>query len=272
MLPTITILGKTIAPYPICAIIGIFVSGIYACYTTKKRGYNENNMLFLLLWAAVGTLVGGAVLYAIVSLPSVISMLAVSNIPFSFSLLVQLLFLLLGGSVFYGGLLGGILAGFIYVKVAKLDIQVFSSLAAPAIPLFHIFGRIGCFLGGCCYGVACPVGFIYHHSPVAEANGVQRFPVQLLEAAFNLALFLLLHWLGKKGANKKTPNLLLLYLLLYSVGRFLLEFLRDDAYRGIWGPFSTSQWISIVLFIVSAFLLYKNRQRQKDLPAANAGT
>ena len=89
-----------------------------------------------------------------------------------------------GGSVFYGGLLGGILAGAVYLRRKGRPLDLWASLTAPAIPLFHVFGRVGCFLGGCCYGLPSAWGFVYRYSPVAEANGVSRFPVQLVEAAW----------------------------------------------------------------------------------------
>ena len=67
-----------------------------------------------------------------------------------------------------------------------------TDVAALASPLFHIFGRLGCFLSGCCFGVESSVGFVYHHCLIEEANGVSRFPVQLVEAFANLFIFLLL--------------------------------------------------------------------------------
>ena len=130
-------------------------------------------------------------------------------------------------------------------------------------PLFHTFGRIGCFLGGCCYGIPCDFGFVYTQNPIAMANGVRRFPVQLLEALFCFFLFLLLFSLFRRGRCKN--RLLALYLGIYSVGRFFLEYLRGDDYRGfLWG-LSTSQLISILL--LTGVLLYLAAARHKK-PAA----
>lgn len=120
-----------------------------------------------------------------------------------------------GGSVFYGGLLGGILAGAVYLRRKGRPLDLWASLTAPAIPLFHVFGRVGCFLGGCCYGLPSAWGFVYRYSPVAEANGVSRFPVQLVEAAWNLVLFLLLARLQRRGRDRLLP----LYLALYAPAR-----------------------------------------------------
>lgn len=146
-------------------------------------------------------------------------------------------------------------AGFLYARCGKkkLDLAAYTDMVAPAVPLFHMFGRIGCFLGGCCYGVESDFGFVFEHSLVEAANGVRRFPVQLVEAGFNLLLFAVLAWLLKKGVCK--GKLFLLYLLAYSVGRFVLEFWRGDAYRGFLFGVSTSQLISIFLFAVAGCIL-----------------
>ena len=91
---------------------------------------------------------------------------------------------------------------------------------------------------------------MFTNSLVESANGVTRVPVQLYEAAFNLALFALLFILERKGALK--GRLLALYLLTYPVGRFILEFWRGDEYRGYVFGLSTSQFISIILFAGAA--------------------
>ncbi len=121
--------------------------------------------------------------------------------------------------------------------------------------LFHIFGRIGCFLGGCCYGLPSAWGVVYRYSPVAEANGLVRFPVQLVEAAWNLVLFLLLAWLQRRGSPICCPC------IWSSIppARFLLEFFRGDAYRGILLGLSTSQWISLFLFPAALYALLRGR-------------
>ena len=242
MIPPFEILGKTFAIYPLLAMVGIFVAGGFACSQTSRRGLDDNDMIVLLLVAAIGVLVGSHLLYALTH-PS-LTWQGVGTLftqGFTQDTWTQLM-AAFGGSVFYGGLLGGLAAGGIYVKKRGLP-PVFQDIAAVAIPLFHVFGRVGCFLGGCCYGIACPVGFVYTQNPIPMANGVRRFPVQLLEAAFCLGLFLWLYLQLRKGRTGLLPR----YLFCYSVGRFFLEFLRGDDYRGfLWG-FSTSQWISMLL-------------------------
>ncbi|MFR0732977.1 MAG: prolipoprotein diacylglyceryl transferase family protein [Oscillospiraceae bacterium] len=160
-----------------------------------------------------------------------------------------------GGSVFYGGLLGASWRALLYLAPEGAALGPLGQPDSPGHPLFHVFGRVGCFLGGCCYGLPSAWGFVYRYSPVAEANGVSRFPVQLVEAAWNLVLFLLLARLQRRGRDRLLP----LYLALYAPARFLLEFLRGDAYRGIFLGLSTSQWISLFLFPAALYALLRPR-------------
>lgn len=252
MIPSFTLLGRTFTIYPLMALLGIFVSGIYACRSAKRAGQNEDDMIVLLLVSSLGVFLGMHLLYGLVGMSRLPQLLAQIHSPASF---FQVMAAIWGGSVFYGGLLGGILAGAVYLRRTGRPLGLWSSLAAPAIPLFHVFGRAGCLLGGCCYGLPAAWGFVYRHSPVDDANGVVRFPVQLVEAVWNLALFLLLARLQRQGKGRLLP----LYLALYAPARFLLEFLRGDAYRGIFLGLSTSQWISLFLFPAALYALLRPR-------------
>lgn len=262
MIPPFEILGKTFAIYPILAMVGIFAAGGFACRQTSRRGQDDNDMLILLLLSAIGVLAGSHLLYALTHpLFTWEALGALFTEGFTRDVLSWLA-ATFGGSVFYGGLLGGLAVGWIYVKKRRLP-SVFCDIAGATIPLFHFFGRVGCFLGGCCYGVPCPVGFVYTQNPIPMANGVRRFPVQLLEAAFCLGLFFWLYSLLRKGRTGLLPR----YLFCYSVGRFFLEFLRGDDYRGfLWG-LSTSQWISVLL--AAAVAVYWIARRVRPRPAGD---
>lgn len=266
MFPTFELFGKTIGTYMVAALLGIFAAGIFSCRAAKKRGYDENDMIVLLLVSCIGVLLGSHVLFALTNWNALL--IFFSHLPeiIAAGELVDSFLAVFGGSVFYGGLLGGILAGFLYARrrKEKLNLAAYTDMVAPAVPLFHMFGRIGCFLGGCCYGVESDFGFVFEHSLVEAANGVRRFPVQLAEAGFNLLLFVVLAWLLKKGFCK--GKLFLLYLLAYSVGRFVLEFWRGDAYRGFLFGVSISQFISVLVFAAAGCALLWQRLRSRRRP------
>lgn len=261
MFPYIEIFGKEITSYAIMAIIGILLAGFFCVKQAQKNKVDDNKVIVFLLIVAIGVLIGGHLLYGLVNLPLLIKFFTNLDKINSFDTVIAFLQTIFGGSVFYGGLLGGLLAGFIYGRVKKLDLKLYSYIITPAIPLFHFFGRIGCFLSGCCYGIESKVGFLYTNSLVEPANGVNRFPVQLLEAFCNLIIFILLyHWQKKK---KYYDCLLPLYLSIYSFCRFFLEFLRGDTYRGFIGIFSVSQFISIIIFVISTlYIIYCFRKKK----------
>lgn len=252
MFPSFQLFGKTIGLYTIFALLGIFAAGVFACIQAKKHGQDDNRMIELLLFSSIGALIFGHLLFGLTNLTAMQALFDFSNF-ISFKDFFLAAVLVFSGAVFYGGLLGGILSGYIYGKVTRLNIEAFSDILAPAIPLFHGFGRIGCFLGGCCYGIESHIGFVFSNSLVAPANHISRFPVQLVEALFNFLLFYFLFTLLKKGKKGLLP----LYLFIYSAGRFFIEFLRGDEIRGFIFSLSTSQFISVIIFAVSGFSLLK---------------
>lgn len=272
MFPTFELFGKTIGTYMVTALLGVFAAGLFSCRAAKKRGHDENNMIVLLLVSCIGVLLGSHVLFALTNWNALLVFFTHLPEIIAAGELVDSFLAVFGGSVFYGGLLGGMAAGFLYARCGKkkLDLAAYTDMIAPAVPLFHMFGRIGCFLGGCCYGVESDFGIVFEHSLVEAANGVRRFPVQLVEAGFNLLLFVVLAWLLKKGLCK--GKLFLLYLLAYSAGRFVLEFWRGDAYRGFLFGVSTSQWISILLFVAAGCaLLWQGLRAKKQMQPASEG-
>lgn len=258
MIPNFSIFGKVFSAYQICALIGILVTLFYICFLAKKQGKNEDTAMFMLLLAAPGVLIGGSLLYGLTNLSVILDVIANRAEYGTTKEFLQAILACFGGSVFYGGLLGGMLTGGLYL-IRKKDRADYADLGAVAAPLFHTFGRLGCFLSGCCYGVESEFGFVYHHSISAGANGVSRFPVQLVEMGLNFALFLLmLSWL-RKGKHK--GRLFQWYLLIYPVYRFVLEFFRGDAYRGFIFGLSTSQFISLLILLANLLLVLFRKKR-----------
>ena len=264
MYPTITVLGYDITSYSICAVIGIAISALYVWAKTKKR--TDLDSLQLVNIAAVsglGAFFGAHILFGITNISKISSLFSAQNSPAD---VARILIEMFGGMVFYGGLIGGILTGIYYIKHLKhivLDPMVYADVFAPAIPLFHIFGRIGCFFGGCCYGMESKWGFVYHNAPIPESNDVVRLPIQLIESFGNLIIFLILNHMSKKPHYN--GRLMFTYLTIYPIMRFILEFFRGDVVRGFFLGLSTSQWVSVILFIVAITLTLKeNRSTQNS--------
>ncbi|MDD2418801.1 MAG: prolipoprotein diacylglyceryl transferase [Oscillospiraceae bacterium] len=264
MNPIITIFGRDIATYSLIAIAGMLISGTFVCVSAKNRGLDDVKITVALLISGIGVLVGGHILYGITNFNKLVFFISNLKKVNSITLFLGCIYEIFGGSVFYGGIFGGLLFGFIYLKKVNMNSPVIYDIIACAIPLMHTFGRIGCFLGGCCYGVESEFGFVYHYSLIESENHVRRFPVQLFEALLNLILFLVLYLFLKRGSFK--GKLLYIYLIIYPIIRFLLEFLRGDEIRGsIWG-LSTSQIISVGVLIIVLLSMVKqkvNRNKHK---------
>lgn len=261
MLPQIQIFGKDIGTYALLGVIGVLVAGFLFCRLTRKRGYADTDALWTLLFAGAGSLVGSHVLYALTHVRLWPRLLSVSSL----EELWVLGGFLLGGSVFYGGLIGGAAAAYLWLKIGKRNVALYADNAAVCVPLFHAFARVGCFLAGCCYGVESEWGFASSYNPlVPDVVGVRRFPIQLVEACGNLLLFLVLLWLWRRASQKERwqGRLFFVYLTFYAAMRFLLELWRGDTIRGIWFGLSTSQWISLLLFFVSVTVLIRDALRE----------
>lgn len=258
MIPNFELLGKQFSAYQLLALAGVLIILYFTWRTAQSCGLDEIHMLYTMLFSLAGALVGSHILYGITNLPLLFQLLQQLGQLTSWRELWEAIVTIFGGAVFYGGLLGGIAAGFLYLQNKRLDIGRYSDVCAVAIPLFHTFGRLGCFLSGCCYGVPWIHGITYHYAAISEANGIPRFPVQLVEACLNFSLFWLL--LGLLRKRRCAGRLLWLYLLLYPTYRFVLEFFRGDAIRGFLWSLSTSQFISLLLLAASIAWLAAHRR------------
>lgn len=168
------------------------------------------------------------------------------------------------GIVFYGGLIGLLVAFTILSRYSKQDARILNILAV-CIPLFHSIARIGCFFGGCCFGREShgPLSINYTTKIFGDVVTAYRIPVQLIEAGFNLLLFMyLLHLIRDEDWTNK--SILRRYLLLYTIGRFIIEFFRGDLIRGVIHGISFSQVISALIWIYLATVSKRQIRHEKE--------
>lgn len=262
MFPIVEILGLNVSTYGICASAGLVLMGIVAFLLGKRFGIRFEDILFGELFSLLGAFIGAHILYGITNIPKLLK--ALENLfsnTYNTGSIFDIIKIYFGGMVFYGGLIAGLVFGLIYCKIRKINIENFSDCFAVSIPLFHCFGRLGCFFSGCCYGIESEFGFTAKNAIINSCNNVNRFPVQLLESAVNLVIFVALLILFQKRILN--GRLIYIYLITYGISRFFIEFLRDDRYRGIFLTLSTSQWISAVLITVSIIILIKKNKELK---------
>ncbi|GMV41250.1 MAG: hypothetical protein AMXMBFR64_29660 [Myxococcales bacterium] len=164
-----------------------------------------------------------------------------------------------GGFVFYGGVAAAALVLWRFSLRHRAGFGLLSDTLVPSVALAHVFGRIGCYLAGCCYGCRTDLPWGVTFPPGSEAwlLGGPIHPTQLYEAAVELLLFGLLL---RVRANKRFHGeVLAAWVALYATARFLIELLRGDAQRGHWGPLSTSQWVALAALVGAGVVWWAGR-------------
>ena len=226
----------TVYGYGLMIAIGVIVAYTVGEYRAKKQGLSPDELFWITISCLVGGVLGAKLLFYIVEIKSIIEN-------------PKLLLDITHGFVVYGGIIGGIGVGYLYCRIRKLEFLKYFDLVMPSIAIAQGFGRVGCMFAGCCYGRETDSWFhvIYQTSEFAP-NGVALIPTQMIMAILNFAHFFILAFLAKR-VLKYSGQVAGFYLVFYSIGRFFLEYLRNDP-RGSVNLLSTSQFIS--LFILAA--------------------
>jgi phosphatidylglycerol:prolipoprotein diacylglycerol transferase len=178
------------------------------------------------------------------------------------------------GFVFYGSLIFAIPTIIIFLKVKKIPVWPFLDVVAILTTIVHAFGRMGCFMAGCCYGVphdTFPSVTFSHPKSQAEPLDTPLHPTQLY-SAFSIALIgMFLVWYEKR--KRFDGELMLLYIMLYAIARSVIEIFRGDIQRGyvIEGLLSNSQFISLLMFTAAAWMynrMWKKQQLRNKIRAS----
>ena len=257
MLPYVNIFGKAYPMYGIMALLAITTAicfGVF--YFSKYYDIKKEDVFYSSIFALIGSGIGAKLLYIITILPNIV------NIFNQLGVKSAIITLMKGGFVFYGGLFGGILGIYIYAKKFKVLFKKLITILIPTTPILHAIGRIGCLCAGCCYGKEYHgFGSIIFYNSEHAPNGIPLFPTQIVGSICNLIIFIILIITYKKYIG--TYKTMGLYFILYSIVRFILEFFRGDLIRGIILGLSTSQWISIIIFIIGILIFYKERNNKQ---------
>lgn len=251
----LNIFGLELPMYGMMILLGIIVSNAVALSLCKRFGRDKLELLTIESYGIIGAFLGSKILFLIISFKDIDWQRAAEP--------KYLMAILSNGFVFYGGLVGAILFMMLSGKIHKLDVWGYIRDFIFMIPIMHCFGRIGCFCVGCCYGMPYhgPGHVVFPYGSQAP-SGEELFPVQLVEAALVLIIGIVLLVLKIKKDFFYTIET---YLLTYSVVRFILEFFRYDAIRGVAFGLSTSQWISIIVFIGTIISITYRKKRNKKI-------
>lgn len=158
-----------------------------------------------------------------------------------------------GGLIFYGGLIASTAAIYIFSRLKKASFLFFMDFLLPYVAFVHAFGRLGCFLNGCCYGKESHLPWAVQFPQL----GYPVHPTQIYEMIYNFLVFAVL----TKLYSKRTFNgqIMAFYFLFYSLGRFVLEFWREQ--YSVWMGLTWNQWFSLGLTGVAFWMLFTHSQR-----------
>ena len=240
--------------YGVMVALGFLFGTWFVQREAKREGENPAQALDLIFYILIAAILGSRLLFILTTDPSLLW-----KNPLSIFKIWE------GGLVFYGGFIASVLVGLWYLRKHRLPMWKFFDFFAPAIALGHALGREGCFLAGCCYGR--PLLFDTWYAVIFPVNpsslapsGIPLYPTQLLESGGEFLIFLGLWW-GLRH-KKFDGQIFAIYMMVYGLLRFLLEFLRGDPDRGfVFGStLSTSQFIAMILFALGLGLyLYRRK-------------
>jgi phosphatidylglycerol:prolipoprotein diacylglycerol transferase len=259
MHPVLFELGPaTIYTYGVLLAAAYLLGLKLAMVRAKARGLDQARVMDLGIYIIISALIGAKLLLVVTDFRTFISDPS------------ELITLARSGGVFYGGLILAVAVALWYIRKVGLPTWTTCDVFAPGIALGHVVGRFGCFFAGCCWGKPTDVPWaITFTNPYAAANvgtplGIPLHPTQLYDAgaeALILAILLLTERRGKTYPGRT----FWLYMLLYAVSRFIIEFYRNDP-RGSVLMFSTSQFISLVLAPLSVVMLVVLRGHEDPAP------
>lgn len=244
----------TIHGYGFMIGIGILCCLMLATKRAKVRGMSEDAVIDIAIWGVVIGFLGAKLLYVIVE----------------FDRFLKDPRAILGseGFVVYGGIITGVIVAIVYCRIKKLRFIEYFDLLVPSVAMAQGFGRIGCFLAGCCYGkeTHSSIGVIFPPDSLAPA-GIRLLPTQLFSSLGNFIIMGILLWYAKRA--KCTGDVSVLYMILYAVGRFFIEFLRNDD-RGSFLMFTTSQWISVFILLFAVILRHSFHKKTEVPPVGTS--
>ncbi len=248
MLPTFHVFGLELPAYTTMMVLAFFAALAVAVMRHKIYGMSALDVFIGMFFAGAGGLIGAGTLSILQNLPAFFAIHQVTGIGFIEFMLNY------AGLVYYGGFFGVMLSLLLFCRLFKIRLWHAIDTMLPTLPLAHAIGRMGCFFGGCCYGIPHEHGIRLPASPYPDTP---LLPVQLIEAACLFGLFALMMVYGR--APRTPGRIVSIYLTSYGTIRFVLEFFRYDEIRGIYGAFSLSQWISLGLITagLALALFYK---------------
>ena len=232
--------------YAVMVLLAIAFLVWWSAYFAHKQGYNKDFVLGAALWAIPLGIIGAKLVHVVDDLSYYVAHPVDIVSP--------------GGFAIFGAILGAMLGLYIHCRLRRVPFAPLADLAAPGIILAQAIGRVGCTINGCCYGVpsSLPWAVVWTHPNTYAPLGIAVHPTQVYELLWDLLVFAILWWL-LRGRLKPSGSLFAAYLALYSLGSFLIRFLRGDVNYFV-GILNEGQFISLlVLIVATGFMVIRTR-------------
>lgn len=233
MHPIICRIGPlTVYSYGLMLAFAFLLVSFLAKKEAELQGLNGGQIIDLTLYLVISGIIGSRLLYVLL------------NFRYYLENPLEVIMLSRGGLIFYGGLVIATITGLRFLKKRRLPVLKICDIFVPYLALGQAIGRLGCLLNGCCYGketnLPWGIGLPGHVQPL--------HPTQIYESVLLLFIFLILKFYQNKP--RRPGQIFILYFLLYSAARFLVEFYRGDNSR-IFLNLTFSQLVSVLIFVVS---------------------
>lgn len=247
--------------YGVMAMLGFLAALFAARWHARRAGITAENITDISIAALIGGIIGARIFYCV-------------QYSHGFNSFWDLFKIWRGGLVVYGGILGAALLVAIIIRRRKLHTLNVLDVTATAFCLGLAFGRIGCFLHGCCYGIAVSPDTWYGVTFPANAQpylgggacaiqpGTPLFPSQLLSSLNLIIIFVILSVYFKH--RRRAGEITGLMFILYTIHRFCIELLRSDTHLP--GQLSIAQWISLLIFFTGLALVVHARTSPRPNP------
>jgi len=257
MYPSFEVFGFDIHFYSIFYMLALIVSCLFFIYGTKKLKAYRDQLLDCFIYLVVGILLGAKIMYLLVNIKDYINDIS------------RLWTDLRAGFLFYGGFIGASIAAYLYFRKNKVPVLEFIDSAATALPLGHAIGRIGCIFAGCCYGspTDLPWAITYPLSCPIAPGGIPLHPAPVYEIILNLMIFGVILLIRKRVKVKGA--IMSVYLIGYSIQRFIVEFFRDD-YETVFLNLTVAQLTSIAIFVLAIVFYFVIKKVNEKLEIKKA--
>jgi phosphatidylglycerol:prolipoprotein diacylglycerol transferase len=244
--------GFSLRWYSLAVIGAILAAVMLAVREGGRRGIPREEIYSLALWVVLAGIIGARLFHVL------------DRLDYYGENLADIFSFQQGGLAIWGGVAGGVSAGVLYGRIRGLPLLRLGDAVVPAVLLGQIIGRLGCIINGDAYGgpTYLPWGFIYTHPEALLPDSLRYVPTHpypVYEILWNLTLLLLLWRL--RGRFRVAGSLFFAYLFFYSLGRFFLSYVRQEAVF-LWG-LQQAQVLALLGLVISLVALGVLRQRRK---------